>query len=288
MGENEKSKAEILQEHLINRVNKAYSIYNKKLLWCKTEFSEESVHDFRVATRRLMSLIDLIDGVYPSVYGPELSGTLKKRMKKFGPLRDTQVQMISVGDLRWRFPEMTSYYHELIRREEKYIKKLRKIINKYEAGEFDGTIFFLKFDIKYKFNNADQAFESLFDSVRKAFQKVRRRNEFVDPSEPETIHRVRIAFKKYRYMVEHLKRFIDIDDEGMATLKEFQTIMGEIQDNRVLTESLDEFIDSQHEIPEKAFKEIREKLLRQRTELIDEFMKSSEKIKHFHDLKFKY
>jgi CHAD domain-containing protein len=209
-------------------------------------------------------------------------------MKKFGPLRDIQVQLISVGGLRKEFPEMAAYFHELLRREEAFTEKLKTEIGRYEAGEFDGTLFFMKYDIKYKFNNSGSAFDSLFESVGKAFEKVLRRNMDVDPARPETIHRVRVAFKKYRYMVEHLKKFIDIGEEGMAALKDFQTIMGEIQDNRVLSESLDEYIAAQDEIPVKAFVDIREELSRRRRELIEHFMESSERMKHFKNLKFIY
>jgi len=57
----------------------------------------------------------------------------------------------------------------------------------------------------------------------------------IEPQRPETIHRLRVALKKYRYLAEAVAPLrLNPDERGMAKMHELQGLMGDIQDLWVL------------------------------------------------------
>jgi CHAD domain-containing protein len=65
----------------------------------------------------------------------------------------------------------------------------------------------------------------------------------VDPQDSATIHQVRVAFKKFRYLVELLQPVLPrITVRQIEAMQDYQSLMGEIQDVETLQEALDEFV----------------------------------------------
>src|SRR5262249_21158341 len=60
----------------------------------ETNPSEESVHELRVATRKLMAQLDLFTAVVPGRSAEKGRRALKRTMKTLGALRDLQVQRL--------------------------------------------------------------------------------------------------------------------------------------------------------------------------------------------------
>ena len=60
---------------------------------------------------------------------------------------------------------------------------------------------------------------------------------------PRAVHRTRIAFKKFRYMVEQLRSLIPGLPGGLpGKLRGHQKLMGDIQDCETLLAALDKFV----------------------------------------------
>jgi CHAD domain-containing protein len=71
------------------------------------------------------------------------------------------------------------------------------------------------------------------------YLSARQRLDWVNLSRSATIHRVRIAFKSFRYMVEIIHPLLD--DYPVETLKrmnDYQALLGEIQDTEVFAQTL--------------------------------------------------
>lgn len=49
-----------IQTLLLDSLNTRWGKYKAELKICRQEFSEEAVHDFRVAARRLLAFLDLL------------------------------------------------------------------------------------------------------------------------------------------------------------------------------------------------------------------------------------
>ncbi len=70
--------------------------YREQLRRCQEEFSEEAVHELRVATRRLLAQFILLSCVAPSAALEKARRILKRRLAVLGDLRDTQVQRLFI------------------------------------------------------------------------------------------------------------------------------------------------------------------------------------------------
>ena len=122
---------------------------------------------------------------------------------------------------------------------------------------------------------------SVLKSLRAAYTAVLRRHRAIDRSDTRTIHRTRVAFKKYRYMVESLQPLLPrVGDGQLKAMQGFQARMGEIQDAEVLLASLDKFI-LKHQTSGPGWNALRRELQRRRAAAITRFMASRDELPDF-------
>jgi CHAD domain-containing protein len=114
-----------------------------------------------------------------------------------------------------------------------------------------------------------------------AFRRARQLRTRINPRDPWTIHRTRVAFKRFRYMVEALaERLPGVTGERLAAMRHYQTMMGEIQDAEVLLRTLDKFLRKK-EIKPEAARRFRAELLRRRQRLIRIYLKAADQLLEF-------
>jgi CHAD domain-containing protein len=79
-------------------------------------------------------------------------------------------------------------------------------------------------------------------AVDESYTRVIQRYGKVDPAHPVTIHRLRIAFKRFRYMVESIHPALEgFPEDTLKRMHDYQTSMGEIQDMEAALRELAEF-----------------------------------------------
>jgi CHAD domain-containing protein len=192
--------------------------------------SDEAVHDLRVAIRRVLAWI----AVRNALSGPdrrlrEVRFSLKKLMSPLGKLRDAHVKrdwirkVVPEGDdpsylyavqvacdvLRWEAKVRERLGAHSTRR-------LRVPFQKGAGGRGDRIVAALP------------AAEHLGELEREVSKH---RKAALDPARPEALHRMRLAFKKYRYAAEVLlPLFPKATKETAKRLHAFQTLLGTIHD----------------------------------------------------------
>src|SRR5512135_1868694 len=83
---------------LLDPFNQRWENYRAQVFACRAEFSEPAVHDLRVAARRLLAVLEIVQGVAPQRRIRKLRQELKSHLDGFDSLRDTQVMLISVTE----------------------------------------------------------------------------------------------------------------------------------------------------------------------------------------------
>src|SRR6185503_11427968 len=90
---------------------------------------------------------------------------------------------------------------------------------------------------------SDQLLKAVTRATTMAFATLVSRRKAIDPAHPETIHRTRIAFKKFRYMMESLSPdFTGLGKRQLLVLARYQQRMGILQDLEIIERCIAGFV----------------------------------------------
>jgi CHAD domain-containing protein len=274
--------ADVLK-HLADSLHAQWRRYRKRLKQCQDRFSEEAVHDSRVETRRLLATVELLTAFLPEGDIKKARRALKHHLDTFDQLRDTQVQLVYVGQMTRAFPAARGFHNWLQRREARFTRESRKAIKSIETKRLGRRIAAFEKEIRRRRKSVSytRAFEMARREMDGAFARVAQLCRRVDAGDTATIHRTRVAFKRFRYMVEALSPLLPaVSDDHRRAMRGYQSMMGDIQDAEVLLAALDKFISSEKIAPEPARK-LRQELLRRRQWLVRVYLNAAGKLREF-------
>ncbi len=268
---------------LARSLKQQWKRYRKQLKRCQHECSPGAIHAFRVETRRLVSTLELLGGFLPPRRVERAQRILKRHRDAFDDLRDTQVQLSAIGTMRRTFPALRPFYACLREREERLTRKTRKRLTKVRTSRLGKLVAACRREVEKQLTKCTppKALAVLLRSVDRAFRRTRQLRARIDARDTGTIHRTRVAFKKFRYMVETLAEHLPaVTEQRLAEMHHYQTVMGEIQDAEVLLATLDKFL-LQQEIKPGAMRRFRVELLRRRQQLIRVYLKTADQLIEF-------
>ncbi|MCE5305904.1 MAG: CHAD domain-containing protein [Chloroherpetonaceae bacterium] len=222
-------------------INEKYSIYKEKLTDCTRKMSDDNVHNLRVSSRRFLSVLNLYKQFYPTLYFSMISKMVKKNFKNMGRLRDVQVMIENCQLLKIQFPIIYDFINYLLTNEKKIITNFSQGITDININELDGMMYFLIHILKYDFPEIKHnfsAFEIFLDDKLKSLRTLYNQ---ITPTNSKTIHKFRIAVKKYRYVIEILQDFVPDYKQLYKRLVRIQDRAGEIQDLAVLINEFEIF-----------------------------------------------
>lgn len=270
-------------ELLVRSLRQHWKRYRKELKRCQRKCSPKAIHAFRIETRRLLSTLELLSGFLPARRVEKVQRILKQHRDIFDDLRDTQVQLAAVGSMRRAFPAARPFHAWLREREECFVRKAGKNIRKAETGRLGKLIAAGCEEVEERLRDSTprKALAVILRSVDRAFRRTRQLRARNDARDAFTIHRTRVAFKRFRYMMEALAEHLPaVTGERLAAMHHYQTMMGEIQDAEVLLATLDKFL-LQQEIKAEAVRRFRTELLHRRQRLIRVYLKAADQLLEF-------
>lgn len=272
-----------VHRHLAAALKAGFKRYRKKLRQCRRRFSDENVHELRVEIRRLLSSTELIGVFVHQNLVKKARRLLKKNLEAFGGLRDVHVQLLAVEKLARRLAGARAFHAHLCDQEKRLIDDTRRNIRCLKPKRLGEIVGIFRADLRRRRKSGLDRTDSahVFRAVERAFEHVLRLKEQIDPAQTETIHRTRIAFKKFRYMVEALAPLRpEISHRKLAAMHEYQGTMGEIQDAEVLLASFDRFVRLRSSFSPSVTRV--HTALRQRRELqIERFLRTADRLHDF-------
>jgi CHAD domain-containing protein len=260
--------------------------YRKKLKQCQRRFSEGAVHNSRIETRRLLSLIELLAAFLPSKDLNKARRILKHHLDAFNDLRDTHVQLIFVGGMLRTFPAMRTFHAALVKHESRCARRTAKDVKQIKTTRLARLVRSLLSELRKKDRASGSAgravgLERATRSIHRAYAGVTLRLRRIDPADTATIHRTRIAFKRFRYMVEALASLLPgVSRERIEAMQEYQAMMGDIQDVEVLLAALDKYL-RKGKISSAVGQRFRDELLRRRQWLIEIYLSQANRLREF-------
>jgi len=215
---------------------------------CRRSPTETAIHDVRVATRRLLAAMTTVDAVLPGGHFKRSSAGLRRHLKSFNVIRDVHVQLLALRGLRGRFPVLRRYESVLRRQEIALLRAARGEIRSIRQDTLIRSLAEVQSALSGLYGGpaAGAVRAMLIGSAAAAFGKVLARRAALSALDPRSVHRMRVAFKKFRYTIELARPLLPwADRKHSRSMDEFQTTMGEIQDLQVLMAGLRRF--AQHD-----------------------------------------
>jgi CHAD domain-containing protein len=148
-------------------------------------------------------------------------------------MRDVHVHLIATGELLKDFPQLSGFVDDLAGREEKLkraaARTMRNFRDRTLGRQSDRVV---EGFVDRAARERDEATHArIARKVNKAHERVLRHRAGIDTEWPRSIHRMRVAFKKFRYTAEIAAPLFDqLTVERLDAMQAFQTRMGHIQD----------------------------------------------------------
>lgn len=265
---------------LIEALEDRHRNFAVQLVRVRRRPSEPGVHDLRVATRRLVAVMDLISGVAQDALLEKRRKALRSFLKGFNGLRDAHIRRIALRKLRAAFPSAGMCLRGMQVQERELLVATGRSVRMFDTAGLQASIAeaedaLLRISINPALASATRVV--LTGALAAAFTRVVRRRQGINGTDPATVHRMRVAFKRFRYSLEILTPLLPWMTAGTRSrLNGYQTAMGKIQDTVVLLEGIAAYEAKRPVTGRMALIEVREYLLRRRMALMDAFLANAD------------
>lgn len=210
----------------------------------------ECLHDFRVALRRSRSVLSQIGGVFPQRVLRRFATGLTWLGKRTGPTRDLHVYLFKLDSYRASLPgtmrphllPLQHFLESHLRREQRVLVKTLQS-SRYRRLKTGWREFLLApVPQRSSLSNAGRPVKHTANAhICKAFLKVVKRGRKISRRCPdEKLHKLRIACKKLRYLLECFQQLYPSRKINplIKPLRQLQTVLGNFQDLSVQIDTL--------------------------------------------------
>ena len=269
---------------LVMALNARWQTYCDELHKCQRDFSEEAMHQLRVASRRLVAQLIMLSCVTQGSEADQARRLLKRRLKALSALRDVHVLVLFAQRQTRRFPELLLLRHFLQRKERRLEKSVAARVKGLKTRKLERWVVRLGQDLTCQAAGAkspEYLGAAAIQATESAYREVVRRREAIDPETPKTVHRTRLAFKRFRYMVEALSpEFTGLQKNELRSLARYQRRMGNLQDLEVVQSCVSDFVRHRPKM-EVLMRPFHSYLQRRRRDALKSFLESADDLYDF-------
>lgn len=229
----------LVNQFLLEALDQRWKNYGAELKRCRSEFSNEAVHDLRTSARRMLAIIQLMNSISPRPRLLKLNRAFRDQLDEFDDLRNTQVILAEISETVQDLPQLQEFEEYQRQIEEGLLKTLRKKLKVIDLFEVSKRIRRMRESLKAEEDSNGDLVTQTLQVVDEAFLITKQRQKWINPAQASTIHRVRLAFKTFRYMVEIVHPLLpDFPAENLKYMHNYQSSMGEIQDVEIIMQAL--------------------------------------------------
>jgi CHAD domain-containing protein len=217
----------------------------------RKEITVETVHEVRIQSRRTISWLDLLRLVLPADRIDPIYGGLRREMKRASKLRDLHIQLELLGRLARHQPGFEPLLLSLRQDKKRLVKKLANALGEVKPGEFGRALCALERAYAAALaRDRGESAQRIAAAVSQAYSRFHARRCRIKAQDVDSLHRVRVAFKQYRYLIDALEEARSSDSQRRDKMMQvYQARLGEIQDRTVLLNKIVKYA-SKH--PEEA------------------------------------
>jgi CHAD domain-containing protein len=172
---------------------------------------------------------------------------LKSQLRSLGAVRDLHVQRIFLEQQATKFPQVALLREHLMRRERELIKPASRRMSNSKVKKLQRWIDRLEEEFAQVASDVVKQEEfaaAAWRCAEDAFAETVRCWRLIRLSDLRTIHHTRVAFKKFRYLVESFPTEMSgLSKRQLRQWAYYQRKMGNIQDLVVIQKCIADFID---------------------------------------------
>jgi CHAD domain-containing protein len=262
-------------ELLTGSLKKRWKLCRRGLKRCQKNLSRKTVHDSRVQTRRLLSLLELLTNFVPPDAARKLQTALKQHLASVNDLRDLQVQTRATKDLLKEFPAAEPFLDYLERRKRRFARRSRRRVDRLRLKRLGRLASSCRSEVRRRgqHDRPEANNTLLLRAVGSAFFRAAELREPIGSADIRSIHRFRVAFKKLRYLLEAVAKHLpSASSKTLTEMRRHQSRMGAIQDAHVLLARLDKFVCHEERQP-RWVRSFRGSLVERRASLVGAFLR---------------
>jgi CHAD domain-containing protein len=200
-----------------------------------------------------------------------------------GPLRDTQVQLLRVKEMLPGFSSLELFHTVLMLRERRVLKQIAERVMKVNQTQLRTNFTQCLVHMRRLFRNPHVrgAVETALEgALAAAYVRVTSMRSQLGRRDPAAVHKMRVAFKKFRYVSEIVQP--GVKRNVRKVMNAYQTTMGDLHDVEVLRENVRTFAAQQ---PQPAIlMPVQQELTRQLIQKMADFMKSANGFHAFYSM----
>ncbi|MFT7824146.1 MAG: CHAD domain-containing protein [Sulfurimonas sp.] len=228
----------------------------------------EALHQFRIHMRKLRALLQEFETFFDPAWVKTHKKVLATLMEETNAKRDNDVAIADVKTFKQQFSSKDrKFLNELKDSMQKKEEKLKRKLTAFMSGptlstelETLGSIF------KNSDIYPDLAKQPLIliaiGVIDKRIREIIAEGKHLKEKDKKAYHKLRIQFKKLRYLLELLSPIIPPDrlENTLTHLKKIQTILGEINDLQVQKRELKAFDQKKKSKGQKSLKSLQKKM----------------------------
>ena len=242
-----------MDDSLLSSLDQSWKNFSGAWKSARTKSSEKAIHDLRVNTRRLIAILELAKAVSGDGEIAKLQRRFKKVLKRMGPLRDTQVLLVNLSRIQQR-GLVSDFKKTLEQKERREIDGIRDKLRrgrkqKLSKAVEDVRVGFSDLEAKLGREKVHRSIDRVLSSRRNELLKAERRFHQSQPISEDLLHAMRIALKKFRYVIEAAQPLLD--DSARQRAKEmhaFQQLIGESRDVELLRTALEKWANKRGKV----------------------------------------
>lgn len=224
---------------LLEALETRWKKFRAELKTCRKDFSEEAVHDLRVATRRLLAVFDLLRSIVPHKRIQKIRRILKNQLDELDDLRDMQVLLADAAEFISDIPNLKVVRDHWLQEEERLMRLARKLVKTRDEKNLSKRV--EKICDMVRELPEEHLAGQMLTAVDETFARVIQLHSALDAENIPGIHKLRIAFKKFRYSVEIVHPLLEnFPEENFKRMHNYQSRMGDIQDMEIARQKLTE------------------------------------------------
>ncbi|MDE1460472.1 CHAD domain-containing protein [Spartinivicinus poritis] len=242
------------REVVLNMVNTMLALAQQNEQGVINDIDTEYLHDYRVAIRKIRSLLSLIRQVFPKTETKQLKQQLKELAQKTNLLRDLDVYLLAKDELKAQLPIQLQPGLDKLFQTFADLRKTecKSIVQHLQSKTYQDTLTTIK-NILKACKKAAKTKNSHKPITKIATQEIHNKYQLIchngslltATTDDEAFHDLRLECKKLRYLLELFADLMDTttNKQAVSSLKKLQDKLGHFNDLSVQQEKLLSYLD---------------------------------------------